>query len=299
LARLFIILIACLQVVQGLEAREHKRDDELGIIEARVDSKFNLKAYSPLPPLPRVDNGEASAPLPLLSSVDNGGSLIEEFLLEKGGEGRVRRAEEVTVDDMDGLFNTVSNREGSSYTTGDSLMANGDTVVLAVGSYKCSDGTCAKSSTMLGTKDLSGDVKCIEDDASCFLNGEQTRRGMWVKGTGAETLLLRAISFQDGEGNVGGGIGISSGAIVTIELCFFSNCISSDSSDRGGGAIIVEGSATIFNAYGTTFNGNTAASGDGNDIYWEDGTITIHNTCPSPYSSNTPNQGKTRIMRIV
>ncbi|GMH47888.1 hypothetical protein TrRE_jg567 [Triparma retinervis] len=33
------------------------------------------------------------------------------------------------------------------------------------------------------------------------------------------------------------------------------------------------------------------ASGNGDDIYNDGGTITIHNTCPSPYSSNTPNQG--------
>ncbi|GMH74247.1 hypothetical protein TrRE_jg670 [Triparma retinervis] len=33
------------------------------------------------------------------------------------------------------------------------------------------------------------------------------------------------------------------------------------------------------------------ASGDGDDIYRNGGTITIHNTCPSPYSSNTPIQG--------
>ncbi|GMH53233.1 hypothetical protein TrRE_jg12446, partial [Triparma retinervis] len=32
-------------------------------------------------------------------------------------------------------------------------------------------------------------------------------------------------------------------------------------------------------------------SGNGDDIYRESGTITIHNTCPSPYSSNTPIQG--------
>ncbi|GMH64011.1 hypothetical protein TrRE_jg1879, partial [Triparma retinervis] len=32
-------------------------------------------------------------------------------------------------------------------------------------------------------------------------------------------------------------------------------------------------------------------SGNGDDIYRYSGTITIHNTCPSPYSSNTPIQG--------
>ncbi|GMH65336.1 hypothetical protein TrRE_jg1788, partial [Triparma retinervis] len=34
-------------------------------------------------------------------------------------------------------------------------------------------------------------------------------------------------------------------------------------------------------------------SGDGDDIYRSNNgaTITIHNTCPSPYSSNTPIRG--------
>ncbi|GMI10839.1 hypothetical protein TrRE_jg9339, partial [Triparma retinervis] len=35
----------------------------------------------------------------------------------------------------------------------------------------------------------------------------------------------------------------------------------------------------------------TSISQTGGDIYKSSGTITIHNTCPSPYSSNTPIQG--------
>jgi hypothetical protein len=122
---------------------------------------------------------------------------------------------------------------------------------------------------------------------------------MWVSGTGAGTLLLRALTFQDGNsgGNSGGGVVIQSGAIVTIELCVFSNCRATYSS-YGGGAIYVASSATTVNVYGTSFNGNTAASGNGDDIYVYSGTITIHNTCPSPYSSNTPAQGEIQ-MRVV
>jgi predicted outer membrane repeat protein len=86
---------------------------------------------------------------------------------------------------------------------------------------------------------------------------------------------------------------------VTIELCIFTNNRATKS-EGGGGAIYVSGfgSGTAVNVYGTSFNGNTADSGNGDDIYNNGGTITIHNTCPSPYSSNTPIQGKTR-MRIV
>ena len=147
---------------------------------------------------------------------------------------------------------------------------------------------------MLFTSGLNGILKCLEDDASCILNGEQTRRGMNVGGTGASTLYLRALAVQDGEGNGGGGgVHIRDGAIVTIELCVFSNC---RSTGIGGGAIYVSNSGTTVNAYGTSFNDNTAASGDGDDIYrsffGSTATITIHNTCPSPYSSNTPTQGQ-------
>ena len=192
--------------------------------------------------------------------------------------------------DMDGIFNAISNYAGEyADNTGNSIMPNGDTAVLAVGVYKCSDGTCSSSGTMLITDGLHGEVKCEEDDAVCVLNGEGTRRGMRVWGTGASTLYLRALTFQDGEANLGGGVLIQSGAIVTIELCVFSNC---RATSTGGGAIFVESSGTTVNTYGTSFNDNTAASGNGDDIKRTSGTITIHNTCPSPYSSNTPIQGQ-------
>jgi hypothetical protein len=199
---------------------------------------------------------------------------------------------------MNGLFNTLSNYAGQyADNTGNSIMPNGDTAVLAVGVYKCSGGPCSSSSIMLWIVDFHGEVKCEEEDASCVLNGEGTRRGMYVKGTGAGTLLLRALAFKDGEADAGGGVVIQRGAIVTIELCVFSNCRAT-STDYGGGAIYVW-SGTV-NVYGTSFNDNTAASGNGDDIYRSSTaeSITIHNTCPSPYSSNTPIQGEIK-MRVV
>ena len=205
-----------------------------------------------------------------------------------------RRTTEFSVDNMNGLFNTLSNAP-TSWTfvdnTGNSIMPNGATAVLAVGVYECSGGTCA-GDTMLATEGLNGILKCLEDNASCILNGEQTRGGMYVWGTGASTLFLRALTFKDGETTgSGGGVYIRDGAIVTIELCVFSNCRSTSSSS-GGGAIYLQISGTTVNVYGTSFNDNTAASGNGDDIYRSSGTITIHNMCPSPYSSNTPIQGK-------
>jgi hypothetical protein len=227
----------------------------------------------------------------------------------QGGEGAGilvggRSLAEKNVGDMNGLFNTVSNYVGSGYNTGNSIMANGDTAILAAGSYKGSEGTCADSESMLSTDDLNGEVKCVEDNASCVLDGENARRGMYVKGTGSGTLILRALTFDKGyrDGGSGGGVYIQSGAIVDFELCIFSNNRAT-SSDYGGGAIFVRSSGTIVNIYGTSFSGNTADSGDGDDFYVDSlfglsATVTIYNTCPSPHSSNTPIQGKTR-MRIV
>ena len=124
---------------------------------------------------------------------------------------------EHVVDGMNGMYNKIS-------AYGNSSMANGDTVVLAVRSYKCSEGTCHSSLSMLAIGEKFGEVKCEENTASCILNGENSRRGMRVAGTGTSTLLLRALSFQDCEAFDGGGVDISVGAIVDFELCVFSNC---------------------------------------------------------------------------
>ena len=121
---------------------------------------------------------------------------------------------------------------------------------------------------------------------------------MKVEGTGSGTLTLRALTFDNGKANNwGGGVEIGDEAIVNLKFLVFSNNRATHL-NLGGGAIFVSSSGGTVNAYGTSFSGNTADSGNGDDIYRYSGTITIHNTCPSPYSSNTPIQGKTR-MRIV
>jgi predicted outer membrane repeat protein len=224
-----------------------------------------------------------------------------------------RSLAEVNVVDMDGLFNTVSNAVYIGCNTGNSIMANGDTAILAFGPYKCSEGTCADSYEMLIAEHLYGEVKCVEDNASCVLDGENARRLMTVSGTGSRTLILRALTFDKGHyGYSGGGIFIGSDSIMDLELLVFSNNRATSSS-YGGGAIYVSSSGTNVNVYSTSFYGNTAVSGNGDDIYRDsyaadsyaaddddsdEPIITIHNICPSPYSSNTPIQGKKRI-RIV
>ena len=119
---------------------------------------------------------------------------------------------------MNGLFNTVSNADNEYTTnTGNSIMSNGDTAVIAVGPYKCSEGTCAHSTEkgMLWTDNLWGAVVCAEDDASCILDGELSTRGLAVDGTGNGILVIRAILFKDGVSWGGGGILIRYGAKVT------------------------------------------------------------------------------------
>ena len=227
-----------------------------------------------------------------------------------------RSLAEVNVGYMNGLFNTVSNEVSYVDNTGSSIMANGDSAILAVGPYKCSEGTCASIYSMLATLNLYGEVKCVEDSASCILDGEDLRRGLIVDKTGSDTLILRALSFVNGAASSGGGVYImgASGAYVDIELCVFSNCRASGYvSGYGGGAIYVSNNPDSISVYvyGTSFHGNTADTGEGNDIHnkdpstddWVDddqyafgfdsySTIFIYSTCPSPYSSSTPIQGE-------
>jgi hypothetical protein len=180
-------------------------------------------------------------------------------------------------------------------------MNNGDRTILAVGLYKCSEGTCDNSDyflTMLYTVGLNGDVKCLDDNASCILDGETgatARRGIWVSGTGSGALLLRAITLREmSSPGSGGGIFIVQSAVVVIELCVFSNCHANGRPEPfeflGGGALFISSGSTV-DIYATSFSGNYGYYG--NDIM-NYGTVTIHDTCPSPYEVITPTQGKAK-----
>jgi hypothetical protein len=199
---------------------------------------------------------------------------------------------------MTSLFNTVSNAFDSFKVTntGNAIMANGNTAIMAIGLYKCSEGTCAGSSNMLYIEGLNGHVKCVEDNASCHLNGEQAIRLMSVDGTGGGKLTLRALGFVGGKAREGGGVYFNSNAIVDIELCLFVNCLGMSSVYGGGGIYVWSGD---INLYGTNFNHNFALSGKGADIYinsinHDPGKFTIHDICPSSYSSTIPYKGKIR-----
>ena len=59
---------------------------------------------------------------------------------------------------------------------------------------------------MIAMNKLFGEVKCINDDASCVLDGERARRVMFVGGfSGENTIAIRAFTFKNGEGGGGGG----------------------------------------------------------------------------------------------
>jgi hypothetical protein len=199
---------------------------------------------------------------------------------------------------MTALFNTISNYDFLPGLAGNSIMSGGSKVQLAVGEYKCSEGKCAiyLHYVMLHSHGLFGDIKCKEETASCVINGEDSKRLLDIRGTGGETLTLRAVHFVNGKFDFTGGVFIDSGAVVDIELCIFSNCKATpqvDSANKGGGAIYVWDAATV-QIYGTQFVNNTA-EGFEDEIYnsqTKPGEINVHNVCPTPYFLTEPIQGK-------
>lgn len=179
--------------------------------------------------------------------------------------------ESTCVDDMNGVYNLVS-------LNGNANMNNGDTAALASGTYRCSEGTCQSSSEMLKLpSSFYGTIKCASDIADCALDGEiNDRRILIVTSTGyIYPLTLRALTFKNGYRTNGSGVYISGSSTVEIVLCVFSRCI--------GGAIYVSNTPTV-NVYGSRFEGN-------DDDIGNYGSLTIYDTCPSPYTSTTPTQG--------
>lgn len=192
-------------------------------------------------------------------------------------------------------------------------MANGDTAVLAVGAIKCSEGTCsthtfgdevADYQSMVAINALFGEVRCTEDDASCVLDGEKKRAGIGVESTGGGVLTFRALTFYDMEQIFSGGLLILGGQL-DIELCIFSNCRAMSTTsiigiDFSSGAILYVGlsggvAESPINIYGSSFYNNSAGFADDIGVYsfgGVSGTVTVHNVCPPPYSSNIPMQGK-------
>lgn len=220
------------------------------------------------------------------------------------------------VDSMTELFNKISNQDTDEFTqaTGNSIMPFGDTTVLTEGEYRCTEGTCAqtasasnRSPTMMGLVDIYGDINCVNDDASCVLDGEDARRIMWLAGTGQGKLSIRSVTFKNGKSDdSGGALGISNNpenddsvTIVDLHLTIFLSNRATGNYDLlgnggGGGAIYLTSPVSTLNIYGTIFTDNQGLLGA--DIYNAGGDVTIHETCSSPYASNIPIKGEARIL---
>jgi len=202
---------------------------------------------------------------------------------------------EHTVGDMGALFNKVSNHITTEGNVGNNIMINGDTALLVRTNFICESGGgfCSDSETMLASEDLNGLISCASDAADCIINGDYSRRQLYVVRTGEQKLILRALTFERGSGTEGGALYIIGHSSVEIQLCRFNNCKSTNQYfGGGGGAIYVTGGN--LDIFGSLFAENSATSGYGKDIYNLNsvGTITVHNTCPSPYTENTAFTGK-------
>ena len=189
------------------------------------------------------------------------------------------------------LVSTITELHDKVSYDGKTTMPNGNTTALSAGEYKCSDGTCAARSSMLATEGLYGTIRCLNDDASCVLDGESSRRGIKVEGTGSGKLTIRAIRFYKGEHTMGGGVYIYNGAKVDVTLCVFDSC-EANSMYHGGGGVFVYSHDTVVSIYATAFTGNSAASGKGDDVFNEDGAFVVQHACPSPYEAQLPTRGE-------
>eukprot|EP00519_Triparma_laevis_P003800 CAMPEP_0182496358 /NCGR_PEP_ID=MMETSP1321-20130603/5016_1 /TAXON_ID=91990 /ORGANISM="Bolidomonas sp., Strain RCC1657" /LENGTH=919 /DNA_ID=CAMNT_0024699959 /DNA_START=167 /DNA_END=2923 /DNA_ORIENTATION=+ len=156
---------------------------------------------------------------------------------------------------------------------GNSIMNSGGQALLNAGEYKCSP--CELDHTMFKTNALSGGLICKSEDLSCVLDGEDTRRVLWVYGTGSSVLKLKGLRFFRGKdlNSYGGGLLVHNGASVNVEFCSFESCHAGM-----GGGISVYGSSSLI-VHATIFEGNTAGS-TGDDIN-NSGVAAFYDTCPT------------------
>ena len=248
------------------------------------------------------------ATLTLVSHSRESGRVVPSRLLRGIADGRRLTSHSVSTTTQ--LFNKVSNF--LSDNIGSSIMGNGDTVTLAAGDYKCSsyyDGTCSDEGIMIHPQNLYGKIQCADDYSTCKLNAESTegsrRRVMFVSGTGAGTLTIRAITFYkgDADGHGGGGLEVKPGTVI-IELCTFQSCAAGY-----GGALYVghDGIGGNVSVYATLFLENSSSDEFSNDARAAPGaSMSIKSTCPSPYcptcpspyGGKMPTRGK-RILRLA
>lgn len=188
------------------------------------------------------------------------------------------------------LFNFISNKvtDTNTYTTGNNIVDNGDDVVLGVGTFSgppYSGSPYPNTDTVYTTTGIYFSLVCSGAAHSCVLNGSNSRRLMFIDGTGGGTTTLSGIHFLDSNSDGWGGALHIHNALVSVQGCK----LSSNQAYRGGG-ILAQDSGTTVNIYSTNFDGNTASNGGG-DIYvnWY-ASVTVHSTCP-PGWSGTPAAG--------
>ena len=156
--------------------------------------------------------------------------------------------------------------------TGNNIVDNDDSVVLGVGTF--SGAPYALSHTGYITDEIYFSLVCSGALHSCVLDGSDSRRIMYIEGTGGGTITFPGIHFLDANSDYGGALYISSSALVSLQGCK----ISSNQGSNGGG-FYAQSSGTTVNLYSTSFDGNSATYGD--DIYVWSGSLTVHSTCHS------------------
>ena len=113
--------------------------------------------------------------------------------------------------------------------------------------------------------------------------------------TNDQTLTVKALTFLDARQNYGAGVNVNGDSELHLHFCKFINCRSANK-DLGGGAIMVNnyGGPSTVNIYSTLFTNDVDNEAD----IFNSGNMTIHATCPSPYSSQTPTKGERDDVKI-
>lgn len=161
---------------------------------------------------------------------------------------------------------------------------SGEYICDTSGAYACSEYEMLHID---GTGDpLTAKVTCLNDDASCVLNAENSRRVMNIEDS---FVNIRALRFKGGSKDKGGGLYVSHSSgkdpIITLDLCVFQSC----SASADGGAIYVNTAESVsLSLVGVYFNGNSATT-SGKDLVAhctdpDCTTIAVTSSgCPAPY----------------
>ncbi|GMI45005.1 hypothetical protein TrCOL_g9321 [Triparma columacea] len=181
------------------------------------------------------------------------------------------------------LYNSISNEDFYG-TQGNNIVNNDDSIAVGVGTF--SGAPYASADTVYYTVEIYFSLVCSGALHTCVFDGLNSRRLMFVMGTGGGTIRLSGIHFKDGfvDSNSGGALSFYDAALVSIEVCK----ISSNQATYGGG-LYARNRGTTINIYTTGFDGNTVTN-YGDDIYTNAADFIWHSNCP-PDWSGTPTPG--------